>query len=64
MHLGLGGRERVDLTVTWPDGTERTLEDVPANQRVRLTRDGVETVVEYSNSCTSSVTNLAQSCGR
>ncbi|SFL43950.1 Repeat domain-containing protein [Halogranum rubrum] len=46
-HLGLGSRERVDLTVTWPDGEERTYEDVAADQQVRLTRDGVETIVDY-----------------
>ncbi|MFC7203178.1 CRTAC1 family protein [Haloferax namakaokahaiae] len=46
-HLGLASRNRVDLTVTWPDGTERTFEDVTANQRVRITKDGVETVAAY-----------------
>ncbi|MFC6725500.1 CRTAC1 family protein, partial [Halobium palmae] len=48
-HVGLGGREAVDLTVAWPDGTERTFADVPANRRVRITKDGVETVVAYGN---------------
>ncbi|MFC5973650.1 CRTAC1 family protein [Halomarina salina] len=48
-HLGVGGHESVDIAVTWPDGTERTFEDVDANQRVRITRDGVETVVDYGD---------------
>ncbi|WP_435345909.1 CRTAC1 family protein [Haloarchaeobius sp. HRN-SO-5] len=43
-HLGLGSHDRVDLTVTFPDGTTRTFEDVDANQRVRLSRDGIESV--------------------
>lgn len=46
-HVGLGGGETVDLTVTWPDGTERTFEDVPANRQVRVTPDGLETVARY-----------------
>ena len=46
-HVGLAGQESVDLTVTWPDGTERTFEDVAANQQVRFTKDGIETVVDY-----------------
>lgn len=46
-HLGLGDDETVDLTVRWPDGTERTYEDVAANQQVRITKDGLETVVSY-----------------
>ena len=45
-HVGLGGRERVDPTVTWPGGTRRTYEDVTANQlRIRITKAGVETIV-------------------
>jgi len=46
-HVGLAGATSIDLAVTWPDGTERTFEDVSANQQVRLTKDGLETVVEY-----------------
>ncbi|ESP87122.1 CRTAC1 family protein [Candidatus Halobonum tyrrellensis] len=46
-HLGLGDRERTDLTVVWPDGTERTFEDVAANQQLRITENGTETVVDY-----------------
>ncbi|MWG33465.1 CRTAC1 family protein [Halomarina oriensis] len=44
VHVGLGDRERVDLTVTWPDGTERTFEDVAAGQERRITKDGLEPV--------------------
>jgi|AntRauTorckE6833_2_1112554.scaffolds.fasta_scaffold02526_4 hypothetical protein len=43
-HVGLGTHETVDLTVTFPDGTRRTFEDVPANQRLRISRDGLEVV--------------------
>jgi hypothetical protein len=44
----LDDTERVDLTVTWPDGTERTFEDIPANRRIRITPDGIETVANFS----------------
>lgn len=43
-HVGLGEAETVDITVTWPDGTEQTFEDIDANQHVRLRKDGIETV--------------------
>ncbi len=46
-HVGLDSADPVDVTVTWPDGTERTFEDVPANQRVRISPDGVTTVVSF-----------------
>ncbi|MFB6150259.1 MAG: CRTAC1 family protein [Haloarculaceae archaeon] len=47
-HVGLGDADSATLTVRWPDGTERTFEDVAAGQRVRVTKDGVETVFEFS----------------
>jgi enediyne biosynthesis protein E4 len=38
LHFGLGAAPRVDrLRVSWPDGEEVVLEDVPANQRLRVT---------------------------
>jgi hypothetical protein len=43
-HVGLDTHETVTLHVRWPDGTERRFEDVDANQRLRLTKSGVETV--------------------
>jgi len=46
-HVGLGSTAEVDLRVTWPDGTERTFEGVKANQRLRVTRDGLETVTTF-----------------
>jgi hypothetical protein len=52
-HLGLGSYDRVDVTVTWPDGTERTFEDLPADRQYRLTRDGAVTVVDYTNRTTA-----------
>ncbi|WP_435361776.1 CRTAC1 family protein [Haloarchaeobius sp. DFWS5] len=52
-HVGLGDAARVDLTVTWPDGTTRTFENVEANQQVRVTKDGVEPVRETGDSADS-----------
>ncbi|WP_254273149.1 CRTAC1 family protein [Haloarcula marina] len=40
-HVGLGDHETATVHVRWPDGTERQFEDVSANQRLRLTKDGV-----------------------
>ena len=35
LHFGLGGQEQVDrLKIRWPDGSERTMERLPANQRL------------------------------
>jgi hypothetical protein len=48
-HLGVGGHETVDLTVTWPDGTERTFEDVDADRHVRVTKDGLDVVTDYDD---------------
>jgi hypothetical protein len=46
-HVGLGSTDSVDITVTWPDGTEQTFEDIAANQRLQITRDGLETVTAF-----------------
>jgi hypothetical protein len=46
-HVGLRSDANVTITVTWPDGTERTFEDVAPNQRVRLSPDGIETVTKF-----------------
>jgi len=43
-HVGLGSTESADIHVTWPDGTERTFGNVDANQHVRLSKGGIETV--------------------
>jgi len=48
VHVGLGRTNRVDLTVTWPDGTERTFQDVPADRRVRVAPNGIETVANFT----------------
>ncbi len=41
VHFGLGDVDAVDrVVVTWPDGTEETLEGVDARQRVTVTRGG------------------------
>ncbi len=44
VHVGLGEVDTVDLTVTWPDGTERTFEDVAADRRLRVTKQGLTVV--------------------
>jgi hypothetical protein len=36
LHVGLGDALVVNVTVTWPDGTERTFEDVAVNQRITV----------------------------
>jgi hypothetical protein len=48
MQFGLGSRERVDVRVTWPDGTRRTFEDVPAGRRIVVTPDGIKRSVPFS----------------
>lgn len=41
-HFGLASDSLVDeLTVTWPDGFEQTLSNVPANQRLLVTKDRI-----------------------
>ena len=41
-HFGLASNSLVDeLTVTWPDGFEQTLSNVPANQRLLVTKDRI-----------------------
>ncbi|MFA6632430.1 MAG: ASPIC/UnbV domain-containing protein, partial [Kiritimatiellia bacterium] len=38
LHFGLGSRTTpVDLTITWPDGTTQTIEDVALNQTLTVT---------------------------
>jgi len=49
IHVGLGRTDRVDLTVTWPDGTERTFDDIAADRRVRVTPDGLVTVANFGS---------------
>jgi hypothetical protein len=52
IHIGLGDTKRVDLTVIWPDGTERTFEEIPADRRIRITQKGIETVANFSAAST------------
>ncbi|GAB3691428.1 CRTAC1 family protein [Salinarchaeum chitinilyticum] len=50
LHVGLGDAEAVDeLRVVWPDGTERTFEDVPAGGRIRITPEGIQQRLEYED---------------
>ncbi|WP_267643152.1 CRTAC1 family protein [Haloarchaeobius amylolyticus] len=56
-HLGLAGHEQVDLTVTFPDGTTRTFEGVEANQQVRLSAGGLETVTTWNGTGAGTATS-------
>jgi len=48
LHFGVGDATTVaSVTVTWPDGTRVTLEDVSVDQRIRVTPGGVDDRVEY-----------------
>ena len=39
VHIGLGEAERVDeLTVSWPDGSEQSFQDLPVDQRFHLSQ--------------------------
>ncbi|QPV62046.1 CRTAC1 family protein [Halosimplex litoreum] len=46
-HIGLGDAERATVDVTWPDGTERTVE-LDADRRYRIGPDGVDVVANFS----------------
>ncbi len=49
LHFGVGDATAVDeLHVTWPDGTERTFDDVDTGQRLLVTPDGIETQRSYT----------------
>jgi len=41
LHFGVGAHDSVTVTVTWPNGTERTLEGVEPGQRIVVTREGI-----------------------
>jgi hypothetical protein len=41
VHVGVGDADRVDVRVTWPDGTTRTVEGVPVGTRLVVGPDGV-----------------------
>ena len=36
VHFGLGAESEAAVKITWPDGTEESIGEVPANQRVRV----------------------------
>jgi hypothetical protein len=40
VHVGLDDAESVTVRVEWPDGTERTVDSVEANQRVVIPQEG------------------------
>ncbi|RQG95084.1 CRTAC1 family protein [Natrarchaeobius chitinivorans] len=49
LHFGFGEADTVDeLRVTWPDGTELTLEDVETGQRIHVTPDGIDERRSYA----------------
>jgi len=50
LHVGVGDAEAVEeLRVVWPDGTERSFEDVAVGQRVRITPDGIQDRLAYDD---------------
>jgi len=50
IHVGTGDESSVDeLRIVWPDGTERTLEDVETGQRIRVTPDGIQQRLGYES---------------
>ena len=42
-HVGIGSQPEADVHVVWPDGTERTFEDIEAGHRIVVTPDGIQT---------------------
>jgi hypothetical protein len=49
VHLGLGDATAVEeVRITWADGSERVLTDVPANRTVTVTRGGPVTVAGFT----------------
>ena len=47
-HFGLGETPRVEkVEVTWPDGTTRTVVDLPANRLLVIRQGGEYEVVEF-----------------
>jgi len=44
IHVGLPDTATVDLTVSWPDGTERTFRNVPIDRRVLVSPSGINSV--------------------
>ena len=47
LHFGVGGATTIDtVAVTWPDGKQQRLTDVPANQRLTLSYEAATTVEE------------------
>jgi len=52
LHFGLGDTERVEkIRIVWPDGTERTFEDVRANQFLVVDQRGVRQRTEFEGTC-------------
>ncbi|MFB6138027.1 MAG: CRTAC1 family protein [Halobacteriaceae archaeon] len=49
VHVGVGNASTVDVTVRWPDGTERTFRDVAVGGRVVVSPDGVETRYDFGD---------------
>ena len=47
-HVGLGDAEGATVDVTWPDGTERTV-DLDADRRYRVGPDGVDVVANFTS---------------
>lgn len=52
LHFGLDDHESATVHVMWPDGTERTLESVNANQRLMISPEGLVEAETHRQSIT------------
>jgi len=48
LHFGTGNNTRIDARVVWPDGTERTFENLETGRRYVITPSGIARSVAFS----------------
>jgi len=48
LHFGMGGATPVELTLTWPDGTEEVFDTLPINQQIEFLFPLSETIFKTS----------------
>lgn len=49
LHFGVGERDRVDVRIVWPDGTEQRFGNVSTGQRIVVTPSGIARRVELAD---------------
>lgn len=49
VHFGTGNETEANVTVTWPDGHQTTFNDTSTEQRLVVSRDGVERTIEFED---------------